>query len=306
MGLSLLPGIGTGDHATGGPRVRFGVSVALLTPFDAAGAVDGPRLGAHAASLLARGLDGVTLYGTTGEGASIGRSERAAGIAALHAAGVPAARTVLGIAASAVADAAEQVREGHAAGIRAVLLPPPFYFGGAGEAGLFDWHAALLAAIPEDVQVILYHIPQVTGVRVPPALVGRLAAAFPGRIRAIKDSSGDWATARAFLDLGAVPVLVGDERLLHRAVGAGGAGAITGVANLHPERMARIVATAQEDAALSAEVDRIVAGPVIPGLKALVAAATGEPGWERVRPPLAPLTDAERAALMAERMTADG
>jgi 4-hydroxy-tetrahydrodipicolinate synthase len=33
-------------------------------------------------------------------------------------------------------------------------------------------------------------------------------------------------------------------------------------------------------------------------LKALLADRTGEPGWHRLRPPLLPLSDAERSALL--------
>ena len=129
-----------------------------------------------------------------------------------------------------------------------------------------------------------------TGVALSPQLVGRLAARFPDQLLAVKDSSGSWGNATDLLSLDAIPVLVGDERLLHRAVAMGGAGAITGMANLYPDRMHRIFSTATEDAVLSAEVTRIVAQPVIPMMKALLAQQTGEPGWVRVRAPLEPLS----------------
>ena len=130
--------------------------------------------------------------------------------------------------------------------------------------------------------------------RLTPRLVAQLGAAFPDRVLAIKDSSGDWSYARSLLELGAVPVLIGDERLLHRAVRLGCAGSITGVGNLYPERICKILYSAQEDAAVSEAVDRIVAGPVVPGLKALLATAKGDPAWGRVRPPLVPLESVAR------------
>jgi len=285
----------------------FGVSVALLTPFDGENAIDSGRLAAHAVDVLERGADSVTLFGTTGESASIGRLERGTGLEALRAAGLPPEKIIVGLCAPAVADAVEQVGQGLALGVRDFLVAPPFYFPSPDDDGLFDWHAGLLRQTPEETRFILYHIPQVTGVPLSPALVSRLAAAFPGRIRAIKDSSGDWQNAEALLGAKAVPVLIGDERLLHRAVRRGGVGAITGMANVYPERMARIVAHGEEDTALTETVDALISVPVIPGLKALLANARQDTAWERVRPPLTALDLAHRDLVLAaaERERAD-
>lgn len=276
---------------------KFGVSTALLTPFSADGAIDTTRLGAHAADVLKDGVDSVTLFGTTGEGASIGMGERAAGIEALLAAGCPAEKIIVGVAANAVADAVSQVREGLDHGISSFLLLPPFYFKGLSDAGLVDWHMQVFARTDSAARFILYHIPQVSGVGLPVPVIARLADAAKGRVRAIKDSSGDWQNARALLDLGTVPVLVGDERILHKAVAEGASGAITGMANLYPARMARIVETADEDPALSEEVTRIVSVPVVAALKAVMSARTGDSGWNRLRAPLAPLDEKARATL---------
>ena len=50
----------TADSA---PRAHlFGVSAALVTPFAADGSVDGAAVQAHVADLIARGIDGVTLF----------------------------------------------------------------------------------------------------------------------------------------------------------------------------------------------------------------------------------------------------
>lgn len=276
---------------------RFGIYAALLTPFAENGDIDTDLLVRHTRSLLSDGAEGVALYGTTGEGASLGRQERLRGIRAFADAGVPRDRIVLGICATSVEDAAEQVGEGLAHGIEDVLLLPPFYFKGCDDAGLYDWHAGLFARCEDRARFILYHIPQVTGVPLSVDLVSRLVAAYPTRIRAIKDSSGDWDNAQALLRLKSLPVLVGDERLLHRAAALGGAGAISGVANLYPARLKHLFDTATEDSALSQEVTRIVSVPVIPALKAIITDRTHEPAWERLRAPLIPLDASQRAVV---------
>jgi 4-hydroxy-tetrahydrodipicolinate synthase len=278
---------------------QFGVSTALLTPFAASGAVDSALLAAHAARMLEEGARSVTLFGTTGEGASIGMAERREVLRAVLAAGCAARDVILGVSACAVEDAAAQVSDGVGAGITRFLALPPFYFKAPDEDGLFDWYRALIARAPAEARFILYHIPQLSGAPLSVGLVARLAAGADGRVIAIKDSSGDWDNAQALIAGQTLPVLVGDERLLHRAVAIGAAGSISGVANLHAARLKRIVETGEEDGALSALVDRIVALPVIAALKAAMAERSGDPAWERLRPPLTPLAPEARAALLS-------
>ncbi len=118
-------------------------------------------------------------------------------------------------------------------------------------------------------------------------------------IFAIKDSSGDWENTGALLADNALKVLVGDERHLHRALVLGAAGSICGIANLYPNRLARLFETAAEDPELCAEVTEIVMFPVVPALKALMAEHYQELGWQRLRAPLKPLSEAERSVLFS-------
>ncbi len=277
--------------------MQFGISAALLTPFGSDGAIDAERLVDHAVDVTQRGASGITLFGTTGEGPSIGTGEREAVLAQLSGS-LSADRIVLGISAASVEDAAAHVRQGLAHGIRDFLLSAPFYYSAVDDDGLFAWHSQLIQATAAEARFVLYNIPQVTGVALSPALAGRLGASFPDRIQAIKDSSGDWATSSAFLSEGRLPVLIGDERLLHRALPLGCAGSISGMANLYPERMASVFSQAREDAALSRLVDRIVSGPVNAGLKVLLARDKNDPAWEAVRPPLSPLGRVAREELL--------
>jgi len=60
------------------------------------------------------------------------------------------------------------------------------------------------------------------------------------------------------------------------------------------------VKSATEDFALSEEVSRIVTLPVIAAIKALLATHSQETAWERLRSPLSPLTQHERADLFVD------
>ena len=124
---------------------RFGLSVALATPFTEDRAIDLPRLVAHGRQSLADGCTSLTVFGTTGEGASLGLNERQRALGALVGAGIdPKTQLVVGIAAASVEDAIAQGRAGLMLGCPSFLLAPPFYFKGAGDEGLFDWFAAVL------------------------------------------------------------------------------------------------------------------------------------------------------------------
>jgi 4-hydroxy-tetrahydrodipicolinate synthase len=278
---------------------RFGLSCALVTPFAPDGAVEVARLAAHARDGLARGCASVTLFGTTGEGASLGLGEREAALGALLAAGVAPGAIVGGLAAAAVEDAAAQGRMLAEASVRALLVPPPFYFKGVPEDGVFAWYAALFARLGGSARdVLLYNIPSVTQVALSPGLVGRLRRDFPEVILGVKDSSGDWPGTQALLaEHRDLAILVGDERHLARGVRLGAQGAISGLANVMPEMLLPLAREGTEDPRVGAVVDLVLAHPVTPAVKALVAHRTGEAAWRRVRPPLAAL-DAEAAAAL--------
>ena len=275
---------------------RFGLSVALSTPFTEDRAIDLPRLVAHARQSLADGCTGVTAFGTTGEGASLGLNERQRALGALVGAGIdPKTQLVVGIAASSVEDAVTQARAGLMLGCPSFLLAPPFYFKGAGDEGLFDWFAAVLRVLgPGASTVILYHIPQVTSVGLSIELVGRLKKAFPQQVAGVKDSSGDWNNAQALLKHhGELHILIGDERLLARAMTLGASGAISGMLNVIPDLMQPLL-DGIEEPRVNAMVEAVLAHPVTAAVKALVGLRRNDPvAWSRMRAPLASLSEAD-------------
>lgn len=284
------------------PKGRFGLSCALATPFSAEGRVRLPAMVGHARRCLAEGCASVTLLGTTGEGASLGLAEREAVRDAFAGAGfVPERELVGGIAASSVEDAARQGRLWLEAGFRALLLPPPFYVKDPTEAGLFAWFAAVFEGLGAGARdVLLYHIPGVTGVPVSPDLVGRLREAFPEVVLGVKDSAGDWAGTAALLARhGDLTILVGDERHLAAGVRAGAGGAISGLANVLPGRLLPLARDGIDDPAVAALVEALLHHPVTPAVKALLAHGSRDPDWRLVRPPLVPLGPAEARDLGA-------
>lgn len=281
---------------------RFGLSVALATPFAEDRSIDLPRLVAHGLQSLADGCASLTVFGTTGEGASLGLNERQRALGALVGAGVdPGTQLVVGIAASSVEDAIAQGRAGLMLGCPSFLLAPPFYFKGAADEGLYDWFAAVLTGLgPQASNVLLYHIPQVTSVSLSVALVDRLKKAFPGQVAGVKDSSGDWSNAQALLrEHGELHILIGDERLLARAMNLGASGTICGLANIAPDFMQAPV-NGIEEPRVNAMIEVVLPYAVTAAVKLLVGQRRNDPvAWSRMRAPLRSLGEAEGRKLYA-------
>src|SRR5581483_11462107 len=278
---------GVTDH-----REKFGLGCALSTPVTARGALDTVRLVEHAKWAQSQGCDVLTAFGTTGEGASFVLKDRADLLNAFAKAGIAPERTVLGVMATAIADAVEQARLAYDAKCRGILLTPPYYLKDLDDEGLYAWFAELFEALGAKARdVILYHIPSVTAVPISVDLVKRLSKAFPGVVMGVKDSSCDWNNTQALLLNFAKThtILVGDERDLARAVREGGHGCISGLANIAPDLMLPLVHQGREEPRVNKLVEEIGKYPVLPAVKALIAHRTGDRSWLNVRPPLVAL-----------------
>lgn len=277
---------------------RFGLSAAMTTPFHANGTLDLPRLTQHAQWCLSNGCASVTVFGTTGEGASIGTADREQVLGALAAAGIDSERVVYCVAASSILEAVHQGRMAAEFGARNILLTPPFYFKGVSDDGVFAWFEAVLQKLgPNACKVILYNIPSVTHVPLSVELIERLKREFPGLIAGVKDSSGNWEyTQRLLAAHGDLAILIGDERYLAEGVRRGGQGAISGLANICPDILHPLAMNGQDDQRINRLVDEVLKYPVMPAVKALLARRTGDEAWMNVRPPLLrlPSADADR------------
>jgi len=280
---------------------KFGLSVALATPFDAAYKIDTVRALTHAKSCLEKGCGSVTLFGTTGEGASVAPGERAAVIDAFVAGGIASSKLVIGVMESAVAAAAAQIEDARERGCKAILLGVPFYYKNISDDALFAWFSAVLTQVTtKNRDIILYNIPSVTAVELSISLISRLRTAFGDDILGVKDSSGNWDYTQQLLAVhNDLVILIGDERHLAAGVRLGGQGAISGMANLCPKRMKILIDTGQDDEGLSNIVNRLVAHPVTSAIKSMLAHTKADEAWARMRPPLSRI-EKEPFAAMAD------
>ncbi|MBU6499584.1 MAG: dihydrodipicolinate synthase family protein [Rhodospirillales bacterium] len=281
-----------------------GLWVAIATPLDSEGRVDPVALARHGTWLLDQGCDGLVPFGTTGEGPSFTAAERLGAVEALLRAGIDAGRIAIGAGAPAIGDTVGLVREALALGLTHALILPPFYFRDAPEDGLEDAFAAVIEGVASDrLRATLYNIPQVSGVAVSPALLGRLRARFGRTIAGVKDSTGNFDSFLA-LRAGApdCAVVVGHEPHIPRVLAAGGAGTICGMANMVPGMVRALFTDPAAAEAMQAACDLLGGEMFQPAMKAVLAAQSGDAAWRAVRPPLraaSPATGARIAAALA-------
>ncbi len=290
-----------------------GVNVAVLTPMDADLTPDLDRMAAHCRWLLANGANGLGILGTTGEANSLGISERLALMEGIVARGIPVSRLLPGLGTTAITDTVLLLRRAAELGCRGALLLPPFFYKNPSEDGLFAYFSAVIdralgRRAGTELAIYLYHFPAQSAVPFTVPLIARLRAAFPGVIRGIKDSSGDFANTRAYVDHFAADgfeVYCGDDGALHDLLTIGGAGSISAASNVSSAINAEVYAhagTARAETAqarLSLIRKAVTSAPLIPGLKSLVARHSGDAAWTHIRPPHLPLTPAQEAALFA-------
>ena len=285
-----------------------GVNAALLTAVHDDLSPDHARTAAHARWLLANGCDGLGVLGTTGEANSFGLTERKEILENLVRNGIPARKMMPGTGATNLADSVELTKHARDLGCPGVLMLPPFYYKGPSDDGLFAYFSEVIHRVGGGVKVYLYHFPAQSAVPLSVPLLSRLIDAFPDVMQGVKDSTGQMESAQAFIEALAprgFEVYPGGDNLLQKTLAMGGAGCITAASNLCA-RFSQVVyskRTGPEADAAQAIVDRCRAAassvPLISGLREVLARASGDPAWRRIRPPNMALSDAQADAVWA-------
>lgn len=282
-----------------------GIYAAVMTPMQDDLSCDTNRLAAHCRSLLDEGCHGVSLFGTTGEGPALTTGERQAGLEAVLAAGVAPQRVLPGTGCAAIPDAVHLTRHAAGLGCKTVLVMPPFFFKDVSDDGVVAFYSALIEGVGDpDLRIVIYNFPAVTGVCVHQQAIERLITAYPHTIAGVKDSSGDWPYVAAMLrQLPSLAVFTGWETWIPKLVAAGGAGNISGMANVIPGLLRQLYDNRSDAAALSRVsrlVEEVSKHPIIPALKALAATLRGQPSWRNMRAPLVALpAESERSLVTA-------
>lgn len=215
------------------PTPLRGIIPPLVTPLNATDELDVAGLERLIEHVLAGGVHGVFVLGTTGEAPSLSyrlRRELIERVCRQIAGRVP---VLVGITDTAFVESIRLAEHAAGAGAQGVVMAPPFYFP-AGQPELMEYVEHIVPRLP--LPVLLYNMPSHTKLVYDPPTV-RKAADLPG-VAGMKDSSGNMIyfhrLQALFKDKPDFTLLVGPEELLGETVMLGGHGGVNGGANLLP------------------------------------------------------------------------
>jgi dihydrodipicolinate synthase/N-acetylneuraminate lyase len=223
-------------------KMKFhGAVVPMVTPVTADGKVDEPALDRLVDSLLAGGVDGIFVMGTTGEGSAIPCAYRRRLVERTAARVKGTARVFAGIG-----DAhPEEILAGNdyfRAGVDAVVSRPPVAIPAT---EMLSWFRTLLDGL--DGPLLLYNMPMTTKVSIPLDVLGKLAD-HP-RLAGIKDSENNpkrlEELLRRFGGNRDFSVFVGVGALMERGLRLGADGIVPSVGNLIPDVCRKLCAAAR-------------------------------------------------------------
>jgi 4-hydroxy-tetrahydrodipicolinate synthase len=208
----------------------------MITPFDEHGALDLDGAQKLADHLVTRGCDGLVLSGTTGESPTTTDTEKSALVRAVREAVAGRASVVAGVGTFDTRHTVELALAAERAGADGVLVVSPYYSRPPQDA--LEAHFREIADAC-GLPVMLYDIPGRTGTRIEPETMLRLAE-HP-RIVAVKDCSYDFLGAQKVLDRTELAYYAGCDEHILALYAVGGAGYVSTVANVVPDRLRAIL-----------------------------------------------------------------
>jgi len=203
--------------------------------------------------------------------------------------GMPERALMVGTGATAFHDAVELTKAAFALGFEAALVLPPFYYRDATDAGIVRFYGDLVDRVrPPDGGIFLYNFPRMTGLTFHAKLIETLMTKLPKAIGGMKDSSNDVTLERELhARYPEFAIFPGSEELLPHVLEQGLAGCISGSMCLWPELAAN--AWRERDMTTAMQVRDLrmaLPSPLIPSVRARVAAEQKNEAWLRSIPPL--------------------
>lgn len=228
-----------------------GIIPPMITPLSERDKLDIVGLERLVEHLLAGGVHGLFILGTTGEAPSLSyrvRHELIERVCRQVAGRVP---VLVGVTDTSFVETVNLAVKAASAGAQAVVLSAPYYFP-AGQPELLEYVQDIASELP--LPVFLYNMPSHTKLTFEPETV-RAALEIPNVV-GMKDSSAQMIyfhkLRRVIADRPDFSLLVGPEELLGESVLLGAHGGVCGGANLFPRLYVDLY-----EAAAAAQLDRI-------------------------------------------------
>jgi len=202
------------------------ILTAMVTPFDASGALNTAEAVRIAQFLIERGNDGVVLAGSTGEGNALETAEKLALFAAVKKALGSTGTVIAGTGGNNTRQSVELTKQAEQCGVDGVLLTVPAYVKPT-QDGMLAHFGAILDATT--LPAIIYNIPGRTASNMQPATFTELSRRH-SNVAGIKESTGDVNQFTAILRDRAredVTFWAGDDYIYLPSLAVGGYGLIS-------------------------------------------------------------------------------
>lgn len=211
-----------------------GILLPVTTTFTAAEDFDAEAFTANLEKWNDAGVIGYVILGSTGERVNLDESEYLQVIETARRAVPDTMSFIAGAGQQSTTGTIKEIERAAHAGAEAVLVITPHYYRAAiTQDALISHYAAVADASP--VPIILYSMPELTGVKIEPGTAARLSE--HKNIIGIKDSSADVEKLAETARL--VPadfaVMIGNGTVLCAALQAGGRGGILAVGCVAPQ-----------------------------------------------------------------------
>jgi dihydrodipicolinate synthase/N-acetylneuraminate lyase len=215
-----------------------GAIAAAVTPLrDGGEALDEEAFAPYVEYLAAGGVDGIFVLGTTGEGILLSADERKRAGALFVEAAAEGLDVALHCGAQTTAETVALAVHAAEIGADAVAVIGPPYYALDAEALVGHFVAAAEACAP--LPFYVYEFRARAGYSIPPDVIGRLRELAPN-LAGLKVSNQPFEDVAPYLVEG-LDVFVGAESLVLRGLESGAAGAVSGLAAVFPELVARLV-----------------------------------------------------------------
>ncbi len=213
-----------------------GSGTAIITPFDENG-VNYETFGQLVEHQIAGGTDAIVFLGTTGEPSTMTFAEEheLMDYAVKKVAG--RAKVIFGCGSNNTADAVMTAKKAEEYGADGLLAVTPYY-NKCTQNGLVAYYKAICEAV--SIPVIAYNVPGRTGVEIQPATMAKIAE-IPN-IAGIKDAGGNMAKTMETIRLvrDKCDVYSGEDALNFPILAVGGAGVISVLSNIIPDKVKKL------------------------------------------------------------------
>ena len=221
----------------------YGAYSAAVTPINEDFSINKNLYLSHCKNLLNQGLDGLGIFGTTGEANSFNVDEKIEAINYLIEHNIKPSQLIIGTGVCSIRDSVLLTKKASSLKSKAVLVLPAFYYKNVSNEGVIEYYRSIIEDVGDsDLNYILYHFPKISGVSINFEIIEKLLKLYPKNVIGMKDSSGDSQNMiKVIKSFDNFSLFSGSDTLALKICQNGGAGAITATSNISGGLLSYIV-----------------------------------------------------------------